>query len=102
MTKNKSAESSEPKYNGETDSSVNSKVNTVKNKASKESEKYSAEGEEVLLKFPAGLKYKLPGKRQRIIISSLVVGLNLLLVIAVIVYLYNPSFQNFIYNIGRS
>ena len=61
----------------------------------------SSEDKEVLLSLPAGLKYKLPGKQQRIIIGSIVVGLNLLLVIAVIVYFYSPDFQSFIYNLGR-
>ena len=56
---------------------------------------------EVLLKLPAGLKYKLPGRRQRIFIGSLVIGLNLLLVIAVLLYFYNPAFHEFIFTIGR-
>tara|TARA_B100000700_G_C14857939_1_gene767188 strand:+ start:568 stop:873 length:306 start_codon:yes stop_codon:yes gene_type:complete len=69
-----------------------------KNIANSES---SSGGNDVLLNLPAGLKYKLPGKRQRVIIGSIVVGLNLLLVIAVVVYFYNPAFQDFIYNVGR-
>ena len=48
-----------------------------------------------------GLKYKLPSKRQRVIVASLVIGLNALLVIAVILYFNNSSFQQFIYNVGR-
>ena len=50
---------------------------------------------------PAGMKYKVPGKRQRVIIGSIVIGLNVLLVISVLVYFYNPSFQEFVYNFGR-
>ncbi len=46
-------------------------------------------------------KYKLPGKRQRLIVGSIVLGLNLLLVILVAIYFYNPAFQDFIYNVGR-
>ena len=57
---------------------------------------------DVLLELPAGLKYKVPGKRQRVIIGSIVIGLNVLLVISVLVYFYNPSFQDFVYNFGRS
>ena len=56
---------------------------------------------DVLVNLPAGLKYKVPGKRQRVIIGSIVIGLNVLLVISVLVYFYNPSFQDFIYNFGR-
>ena len=48
-----------------------------------------------------GIKYKLPGKRQRIIVASVVLGLNILLVLAVILYFKNPDFQDFIYHVGR-
>ena len=57
---------------------------------------------DVLVNLPAGMKYKVPGKRQRVIIGSIVVGLNVLLVISVLVYFYSPSFQDFVYNFGRS
>ena len=57
---------------------------------------------DVLVNLPDGLKYKVPGKRQRVIIGSIVSGLNVLLVISVLVYFYNPSFQDFIYNFGRN
>ena len=57
---------------------------------------------DVLVNLPAGLKYKVPGKRQRVIIGSIVIGLNALLVISVLVYFYSPSFQDFVYNFGRS
>tara|TARA_B100000965_G_scaffold182127_1_gene152027 strand:- start:3933 stop:4208 length:276 start_codon:yes stop_codon:yes gene_type:complete len=64
--------------------------------------KSSSNDPDVLVNLPAGLKYKVPGKRQRVIIGSIVIGLNVLLVISVLVYFYNPSFQYFIYNFGRS
>ena len=57
--------------------------------------------QEVLIKV-GGFEYRTPGRRQRIIIGSIVIGLNLVLVIAVAVYFYNPAFQEFIYNVGRS
>ncbi|WP_320674219.1 hypothetical protein [Prochlorococcus sp. MIT 1341] len=49
-----------------------------------------------------GIKYRIPGKRQRIVVASVVLGLNLLLVLAVILYFNNPNFQNFIYHVGRN
>ena len=64
--------------------------------------KSSPNDSDVLVNLPAGLKYKVPGKRQRVIIGSIVIGLNVLLVISVLVYFYSPSFQDFIYNFGRS
>ena len=64
--------------------------------------KSSPNDSDVLVNLPAGLKYKVPGKRQRVIIGSIVIGLNVLLVISVLVYFYSPSFQEFIYNFGRS
>ena len=64
--------------------------------------KASSDDSDVLVNLPAGLKYKVPGKRQRVIIGSIVIGLNVLLVISVLIYFYNPSFQDFIYNFGRS
>tara|TARA_B100000700_G_scaffold274428_1_gene319447 strand:+ start:386 stop:661 length:276 start_codon:yes stop_codon:yes gene_type:complete len=63
--------------------------------------KSSPKDPDVLVNLPAGLKYKVPGKRQRVIIGSIVIGLNVLLVISVLVYFYSPSFQDFIYNFGR-
>ncbi len=63
--------------------------------------KSSSNDSDVLVNLPAGLKYKVPGKRQRVIIGSIVIGLNVLLVISVVVYFYSPSFQEFIYNFGR-
>ena len=64
--------------------------------------KSSPKDPDVLVNLPAGLKYKVPGKRQRVIIGSIVIGLNVLLVISVLVYFYIPSFQDFVYNFGRS
>ena len=63
--------------------------------------KTSPKDPDVLVNLPAGLKYKVPGKRQRVIIGSIVIGLNVLLVISVLVYFYSPTFQEFIYNFGR-
>ena len=57
---------------------------------------------DVLVNLPAGMKYKVPGKRQRVVIGSIVIGLNVLLVVSVLVYFYNPSFQDFVYNYGRN
>ena len=64
--------------------------------------KSSPNDPDVLVNLPAGLKYKVPGKRQRVIIGSIVIGLNVLLVISVLLYFYSPSFQDFVYNFGRS
>tara|TARA_B100000700_G_scaffold302134_1_gene372149 strand:+ start:214 stop:489 length:276 start_codon:yes stop_codon:yes gene_type:complete len=64
--------------------------------------KSSPQDSDVLVNLPAGLKYKVPGKRQRVVIGSIVIGLNVLLVISVLVYFYIPSFQDFIYNFGRN
>jgi len=64
--------------------------------------KSSPNDPDVLVNLPAGLKYKVPGKRQRVIIGSIVIGLNVLLVLSVLAYFYSPSFQDFVYNFGRS
>ena len=76
-------------------------IKTYKAKGDK-FKKSTPNDQDVLVNLPAGLKYKVPGKRQRVIIGSIVIGLNVLLVISVLVYFYNPSFQDFIYNFGRS
>tara|TARA_Y100001968_G_scaffold309654_1_gene329693 strand:- start:786 stop:1016 length:231 start_codon:yes stop_codon:yes gene_type:complete len=68
---------------------------------SKKSKKKSSREQDVLLNLPAGLKYKMPGKRQRVIVGSVVVVLNIFLVLSVVVYFYSPPFQEFIYNFGR-
>ena len=90
-------------------SSKGSNSKKIKDKAIKTSKvqgnkfkKSNSKDPDVLVNLPAGLKYKVPGKRQRVIIGSIVIGLNVLLVISVLVYFYNPSFQEFIYNFGRS
>ena len=63
--------------------------------------KSASSSEEVLIKV-GGFEYRTPGKRQRIVIGAIVIGLNILLVLASVAYFYIPSFQQFIYNIGRS
>ena len=63
--------------------------------------KTSSKDPDVLVNLPAGLKYKVPGKRQRVIIGSIVIGLNVLLDLSVLVYFYSPTFQEFVYNFGR-
>ncbi len=85
--------------NSKKNNNSNTKANKVKGSKFKKS---SSNDPDVLVNLPAGLKYKVPGKRQRVIIGSIVIGLNVLLVISVLVYFYNPSFQDFIYNFGRN
>ncbi len=101
MSESKRAAKGEGK-SPQTDSLVK-KAKTKKSQKSFAGEKASPESnnQEVLLKLPGGFEYKMPGKRQRIIVASIVVGLNFLLVIAVGLYFYVPSFKEFIYNIGR-
>ncbi len=55
---------------------------------------------DVLIKV-GPLKYRVPGKRQRVVLGSLVLILNLLLVLAVVAYFYVPSFQEFVFNFAR-
>ena len=74
---------------------------SAKTTSSKFKSESNESGEEVLLKLPGGFKYKMPSKRQRIIVASLVIGLNMLLLAAVGLYFYVPAFKVFIYNIGR-
>ena len=76
------------------------KTNDKATKANK-FKKSTSNDPDVLVNLPAGMKYKVPGKRQRVIIGSIVIGLNVLLVISVLVYFYNPGFQEFVYNFGR-
>ena len=83
---------------------TNDKV-TKSNKVKENNNKFkksTSNDPDVLVNLPAGMKYKVPGKRQRVIIGSIVIGLNVLLVISVLVYFYSPSFQDFVYNFGRS
>ena len=45
--------------------------------------------------------YTLPGKKQINIFGSIVLGLNLILILLVILYLKNPEFHDFVFNVGR-
>ncbi|ABM72687.1 possible Beta-lactamase [Prochlorococcus marinus str. MIT 9515] len=45
--------------------------------------------------------YTLPGKKQINIFGITVLGLNVVLVLLVILYLNNPKFHDFIFNVGR-
>lgn len=78
------------------------KPKTTSKKFSKDKSFGKADDQDVLLNLPAGFKYKVPGRRQRVLIGSIVIGLNLLLVISVLLYFYNPAFQDFVYNVGRN
>ena len=85
----------------------NSKKNKDKSKKTEKEKrnvfkKSNPEDSDVLVNLPAGLKYKVPGKRQRVLVGSIVIGLNLILVVSVLFYFYSPSFQEFVYNFGRS
>ena len=61
----------------------------------------SSSDREVLIKV-GGFEYKTPTKRTRVLLGALVIGLNLLLVLATALYFYVPAFKDFVYNIGRS
>ena len=56
---------------------------------------------EVLIKV-GGFEYKTPTKKTRVFLGALVLGLNLILVLAVLLYFYVPAFHEFIYNVGRN
>ena len=60
----------------------------------------TSEDREVLIKV-AGLEYRAPGRRQRVVLGGVVLGGNLLLVLAVILYFYNPAFKDFISTVGK-
>ena len=98
-----------PKQVGLSDSGSNhsfpngSKVNQSKKKVKQPATRSDsdAKGGEVLLSLPGGFKYQMPGKRQRVILGGLVIGLNFILVLAVLAYYYIPGFQSFVYNFGR-
>tara|TARA_Y100001968_G_C18692190_1_gene407397 strand:- start:164 stop:409 length:246 start_codon:yes stop_codon:yes gene_type:complete len=45
--------------------------------------------------------YTLPGKRQINVFGIVVLSLNFLFVLGAILFLKNPSFHDFIFNIGR-
>ena len=76
-------------------SSKSKKRNTTDNSTTSSSER------EVLIKV-GGFEYKTPTKRTRVLLGALVIGLNLLLVLATALYFYVPAFKDFVYNIGRS
>tara|TARA_Y100001968_G_C18792794_1_gene451981 strand:+ start:242 stop:493 length:252 start_codon:yes stop_codon:yes gene_type:complete len=79
------------------------KPDTKKNKRNSSQDKSfsTSDEQDVLVNLPGGLKYKMPGKRQRVVIGSIVIGLNILLVLSVVIYFYSPPFQQFVYNFGR-
>ena len=60
----------------------------------------STESNEVLIKV-GSLEYKAPGRRQRLVLGSIVLGGNLLLILATVLYFYSPSFKEFVYTFGR-
>ena len=66
-------------------SSKSKKRNTTDNSTSSSSER------EVLIKV-GGFEYKTPTKRTRVLLGSLVIGLNVLLVMATALYFYVPYF----------
>ena len=74
-----------------------------KSKKNKSSFKTDTDSEkrEVLIKV-GGFEYKTPTKKTRVFLGGLVIGLNLILVLAVVLYFYSPSFQEFVYNVGRN
>ena len=63
----------------------------------------SKEEKKGLASFLKGKKftYTLPGRRQINIFGTIVIGLNLFLIILVILYLNNPQFHDFVFNVGR-
>ncbi len=73
-----------------------------KKREKKGSSPKKSDSQEVLLKLPGGFEYKAPSKKQRIIIASVVLSLNVLLLVAVGLYFYVPWFKEFIYNVGRN
>ena len=94
-------QSSSEGFGSSSDSSSSIKKQSVKSKKKWTTKTaVSPEESEVLIKV-GGLEYKTPGKRQRLVIASIVVGLNVLLVLSVALYFYSPAFQEFIYNVGR-
>ena len=86
---------------GSNSSGLKGQSNKPEKKNSQGSKFKGSSDPDVVVSLPGGLKYRLPGKRQRVIIGSIVVGLNALLVISVAVYFYSPAFRDFIYNFGR-
>ena len=76
--------------------SNNSKEIDKKNKLSDNSKKG-------LAKILAEKKftYTLPGKKQINIFAIIVLSLNFLMILGVILYFKNPTFHEFIFNVGK-
>ncbi len=77
------------------------KSSKSKKKSGGENSGATSSEREVLIKV-GGFEYKTPTKNTRVFLGSLVIGLNLLLVLATALYFYVPDFKNFIYNVGRN
>ena len=77
------------------------KTKRKKDKSESSQASSTSDSREVLLKLPGGFKYKLPGKQQRVGLASVVLGLNVVLLVAVILYFYSPTFHDFIFTVGR-
>ncbi len=83
-------------------------VEKLRNAQSKKSKKKKwtdksgqiTEEREVLLKV-GGLEYRAPGKRTRVLLGAIVLGGNLLLILATLLYFYSPGFKDFIYTLGK-
>ena len=83
------------------DSEIFLKTSKSKKRNATDNSTSSSSGREVLIKV-GGFEYKTPTKRTRVLLGSLVIGLNVLLVLATALYFYVPAFKDFIYNIGRT
>ena len=55
----------------------------------------------IFSRIPKSFTYTLPGQKQRLILGSIVIGLNLLLLGAIYLYFNNPAFKDFVFQIGR-
>ena len=60
----------------------------------------TSDSSDVLLKV-GGLEYKAPGKRQRVVLGSIVLAGNVLLILATALYFYSPAFKDFISTVGK-
>jgi hypothetical protein len=74
--------------------------NEVKNDAEIKESKKEKKGLATFLKDKK-FTYTLPGKKQINIFGSIVIGLNMILILLVILYLKNPEFHDFVFNVGR-
>ena len=74
--------------------------NEVKNDAEIKGSKKEKKGFAAFLKDKK-FTYTLPGKKQINIFGTLVISLNMILVVMVILYLNNPEFHDFVFNVGR-